>query len=299
MNAITNNAVMRDDMKVRLTRLLMAIEYSVFIDSTVSQANTPDVRIFVAPEFYFRPPAGPKADCGEYSYNEYVALRDFLLNEYFSRFREYHGYDLCNWLFLCGTCVYNATSNFPGVGKQLWNMMLAYTMDATGRAAMQPFRKLCTSHIDGIATAEDVNWVMQTQLCYLSEVEILEHYFPSFRVFVEICLETCHGLWRNVWQGGAVGAHVVSAAGMPLDGVQYKNGPNAVLIRNDGMLDNFLNMVATVFEEQYSAIPVPGLYFFPFEWQGNNLWEIAAEMQRTVERNDLRNQILPVIITAI
>lgn len=281
--AIANNRDMDADMKARLTRLLVAIEESVLLDNTFSQGNALDKHIFVAPEFYFRPPKNTDEACGEYTYAQYIALSNFL-GDYFARFNYFHE-DQCpinNWLFLCGTCVFNIHSGDPGTRKMLWNVMLAYTVDATGTMSAQHFRKLCTSHIDGIVLEDDINWEQQTALCLLDYGELNDHYFPSFHVFVEICLETSRGLWKNEWQGGAVEAHVISAAGMPMEDITNKVGSTAVRIRNDGMLDKEDEMTSFSFEGPAGTEQLIEIRGWNYQWSGKDLQDKARKKGLTV-----------------
>ena len=291
--AIADNTGMNDDMKTRLKRLLMAIEKSVEEDLKFSQGNCPDIRIFVAPEFYFRPPKSPTEACGEYTNAQFIALSNFL-EDYFVRFKYYHDDErsISNWLFLCGTCVYNLGSDVPGL-RLLFNSMLAYAVDTTGTAIAQPFRKLCTSHIDGIDDKEDINWEQQNQLCYYNVSEITAHYFPSFHVFVEICLETSLGLWKNEWQGGAVEAHVISAAGMPMDDITNKDGSTAVRIRNDGMLDEIRNMTSFMLEGSRKTVASTEITGVNYQWSSDDLENKVAQKGLEVKKEYLLRYISP------
>jgi hypothetical protein len=278
-----------DDLKVRLKRLLIAIEKSIDDDGHRHQPNAAVQRVFVAPEFYFRPLGSNGIFAGEYTLDEYNTLSAFLYL-YFSGYSEMHrGRTIDNWLFLCGTCVYNSAA--PGAPKKIKNSMPAFLVKG-GVVLRQEVRKLCTSGIDGISHGNDFNTQRQGELGVVRDSELIAHYFIGFNLFVEICLESDRSLMKTYWvrqpDVGKVDAHVVCAAGLPYNDIKTYDDSLAVLIRNDGMLWDPEWMVTFFIDETYqlpgTSASVAG---FNPEWNGNNMSALAATWGSSLERPDL------------
>lgn len=223
---ITNN-----DLRVKAERLLIAVEQSISYDDllpgSVTDANT--LRIFVAPEFYFR--SSNKSTWNrEYSSPEFYSLIT-VLREFFSNYSNYHGgRKLKNWLFLCGTCVYRIVQ-----GRDA-NQMPVYGFNSNGNLTSRLIRKMYTSNIDGISPFFDYNNVINP---VFTPFDTKMHFLEEFSVFVEICLEHRLSVMVNAKNNDRtmkIRCHVISAAGMDI--IHGNTIGNTLVFRNDGMLNN-------------------------------------------------------------
>lgn len=258
-----------DDLNVKATRLIYAIEKSIESD----KANTTDeriLRVFVAPEFYFR--CSEKKDTKrEYSVKEYVSLI-YVLRKYFLDYPQYHnGEVLKDWVFLCGTVVRDILRTTQG--DKIINEMPAFAFDSDGKPMERLIRKIWTSTVDDIDGSIDLNCAIRA-----SNFEIEKHYWSEFDLFVEICLE--HGLQLKngqqtsvlrKWLGfgnslSKVNLHVISAAGKNI--ILANTISNIKTIRNDGsLIDDHLAMITCIskvdsnryrlykFNEQIDVLP--------------------------------------------
>lgn len=233
-----NGKIKNEDMKVRLFRLLIAIEETIKYDRTVSrsQGTTDDfrtLRVFVAPEFYFRPDMLSKERGGSYKKAEVEALKG-VLKEYFSSYEKWGpGREpLRNWMFVCGTCVFEEKPSISRRWRGDKNTLLAFTIDDKKNTKTHQVLKLAVANGDLV----DPRYNLLTNKIEKSPGFVKEglkdrekHYFREFGVFVEICLEHGLGLLMSMREKVNVGLHIVSAAGMYLQSDNIKDGSRAIL----------------------------------------------------------------------
>ena len=256
--ALINQHITNADMRVRLTRFMIGLENSVSDEDDFLFFHTPaevaqELKIYIAPEFYFRPPCVEETHGEAYSLPEYEELKSFFDN-YFRLCPTIHPYQsMCHWLILCGTCVYNNTRT-PG-RQRINNSMLAYYVDAQGNAHLREIRKTVTSNIDGVRRREDSNSFLNRRY---SQIEADNHYLENLKVFVEICLEHGNGYmvaFRKRRPAAAIKAQVICAAGMDVQlGRTYQG---TVIIRNDGMLKLTDQEMMSAFETYAGMSVVP------------------------------------------
>ena len=227
------------NIKNQVARLTEAIQISLEKDSEKnSTLNNDDktLKIFVAPEFYFRY-RGPDGNQVEYSGKEFNMLYNFF-SEYFDNLSTiYPGYtNICNWIFLCGTCVYDINSVYSSKFKPRVNVMPVFTINQEKKINKRIIRKIYTSKIDGISGYVDFNTLEPFSETRRNPLIGIDHYFEKFNLFIEICLEASMGLFSAVTSAVPwplnVNFNVISAAGMPLDNINKEC--KKCIIRNDG-----------------------------------------------------------------
>ena len=219
--------ITNEDMKIRLFRLLEAIEISIKYDNEIEAGNGKSkdgtvLRIFVAPEFYFRPAMRCEDLGGTYTKTEFLALFDVL--KYC--FENYDTWGkgtkpLRDWVFLCGTCVLNESDK----RLMMRNTMPAYEIDKKGKVYPREISKMAISNIDG----------MPSYFSFTSSNSALvkNHFFSKLGLFVEICLEHGLGVLVNSKYLKSTKVAVICAAGMPYKKESMKK--NVLVYRNDGM----------------------------------------------------------------
>ena len=205
---LVNSMVTNADMKERLIRLLIAIEASIQYDEDLRTSKTTQdtiLRVFIAPEFYFRPAMTSMDKGGAYTYDEFASLVG-ALGRYFRDYGSLYPRKkpLKNWAFLCGSCVYYA---FPGV----------YCVEAE-KAYGRIVSKMFTARDDGIPKQFAFDMVFLNEFRSGNRVELLNHFFPSVGFAVEICLEHRAGLVKK-WKpcllpNVKISLQVISAAAM-------------------------------------------------------------------------------------
>ena len=230
------------DLYVRAARLLIAIDKCIVDDrNSVNAGVTNDkatLRVFVAPEFYFRPVNVSATQGGFYTKTEFGQLTTVLMN-FFNKCKTRHTdcTSLENWVFLCGTCVFDDDGIAATVLK---NMMIVCTVNKSGetyKAETRLIRKMHTSPIDGIDDGIDFN--KKPGIESFNTAERLNHFLPDYRLFVEICFEHyCKLMVETVEDAKTrmtrlpVTVHVISAAGMGI--IPANTLPHTMVFRNDG-----------------------------------------------------------------
>lgn len=263
---ITQN-ISNEDMRVRFIRLWIAIEKSIAKDDIRAGMVDPKkektiLKIFVAPEFYFvpmmrrSPYLNPTPRVGYYSEAEFKELYDVTAH-LLGNYSDYHeGRQLKDWIFLCGTCVFNQKVPGPRREPLLKNVMIAVGLGKAHKERRK-IRKMVTAQIDGISNREDFN---ECRYRGVGLAELKRHYFQQFQLFVEICLEHFNGLYmtaNTIWQlknkSLRVRFQVISAAGVE---VKWNNvSPDMHVIRNDGYravdLQSAMTMVADYSRDKF------------------------------------------------
>ena len=234
---LVNSMVTNADMKERLIRLLIAIEASIQYDENLRTSKTTQdtiLRVFIAPEFYFRPPMTSMDKGGAYTLDEFASLVG-ALGRYFRDYSSLYPKKkpLKNWAFLCGSCVYYA---FPGdYGKKIRNSMFVYCIEAE-KAYGRIVSKAFTARDDGIPKPLAFNMIFQKEFASENRVELLNHFFPGFGFAVEICLEHRAGLVKNckpcLLPTAKISLQVISAAAMLV--IANNSLENIEVLRCDG-----------------------------------------------------------------
>ena len=219
----------KEDLQVRAARMMAAMHLSILYDAAAFgglAGNDQVLRLFVAPEFYFRCKTTPysQSDCNELM----TALAAFL--------KSYNSpgearVEVKNWLFLLGTIVYQAkvARYWPRLPK---NELVAFSVGRDGIPKRRLIQKCVASDLDG---PDPFYWYSDKRVvaCNCLEAD-WNHYFSDSGVFVEICLEHDLGVMLQFVQryGTYIPLQVISAAGMlaELD----KTFINVPVIRSDG-----------------------------------------------------------------
>jgi len=236
-----------DDIRTRLIRLWIAIEKSIVEDQNHETRMDPDaekdvLKIFLAPEFYFVPMMRKYdlvhgvTQTGFYSASQYKRLYEtieHLLKEY----SAYHdNRQLNDWIFLCGTCVYNRIETAIYRVPKLINAMIAVELGKEKKEA-RAIRKMVLSNIDGVSEREDAEKRLTESESF---AEIENHYFSESGLYVDICLEHACRIYKG-WQESVylsrgifprANFRVVSAAGMKLKKSYIAS--NVIALRSDG-----------------------------------------------------------------
>lgn len=225
--------VSNEDMRARLTRLLIAIEKTIRFDAIRRCSTVPGstLRIFLAPEFYFRTTVQEQARGRDYTKIEHGQLLS-ALSFYFINYAELHPTlpPLRDWIFMLGTCVHRDEKDQIGF---LVNEMVTIYINPLGGISIKPIRKMFTSKIDGILPIED--WNCRATGRQRSEwAMVCHHVLGPLGLSVEICLEHASAM-ANVTQSADVCGTVLSAAGMPYQDDEIL-APNRRYFRVDGML---------------------------------------------------------------
>ena len=235
--------VSNDDMRVRLTRMLMAIEKSIEKERTRQTPPPGDtLRIFLAPEFYFRTTYQNQMRGYDYIEREFGELLT-AFSFYFSEYKSLHGgVTLIDWVFLCGTCVHRENVNGFGV---LVNDMVEVRIDSDGLRSIKLIRKLITSGIDGIFQLEDWNVLAASRLDLFAPM-LKHHEIQPLGLSVEICLEHKTALATLSRSVAATNISVLSAAGMWYEDAEIL-APSRLYLRADGMLQSKYELMVDSF----------------------------------------------------
>ena len=245
-----NTMLTQDDMKIRLFRLLNAIEGTVKYENEYVRKNAGTdsdqiLRVFVAPEFYFRPAMVSEILGGSYEEKDAEKLM-IVLKDYFERYSTWGEgrTPLKNWLFICGTCVFK---NGPAsAASYILNALLTYTIDKDGVVQSRQILKMAVAKCDMIEPKYNlIGGPVPGLYQSINHMFLEDHYFRELNVFVEICLEHGFGLLTKKGTGYDVELQVISAAGGKLvqDNIPY--GATAIMcegkrwIKKDSMVYGF------------------------------------------------------------
>jgi hypothetical protein len=136
-------ATLPDDARIRLKRLASVVDLAktqITAGGRADNANT--LKVFLAPEFYFRPPATTGADYTGNTYPVQVSTQMFdALNQMFV------AADFADWLFVCGTLMWNTRAD-PRREPLYFNTAIIVR---GGQAdTLQVVEKRIPSNIDGL-----------------------------------------------------------------------------------------------------------------------------------------------------
>lgn len=104
---VPDDLALSDDAMVRLTRLAWVVDHA--FDNVSAMKDSPDtLKVFVAPEFYFRPPRIAE----DYNGNTYPVLESAKIFKALSAM--FRSETLKDWLIVCGTVLYNSLVDVKG-----------------------------------------------------------------------------------------------------------------------------------------------------------------------------------------
>lgn len=231
-----------DDARVRLRRLAGVVDFAeTKLQTLGDNANT--LKVFVVPEFYFRPPADLGAT---YRHNTYpdIVSKDILttLEGMFV-----HA-DFSNWLFICGTMMWNTLND--QTAKPVYFNTALYVLGGQTQG-LHIIEKQLASGIDGVPVASAPSMDPQVAQVFANWNYRKQHVFAVDNVTfgLEVCLDHLNYQYGRVlkrtlaaWparEGVAaspeVKIHVLTAGGMgiKLESVAAKVG--GYIFRNDGI----------------------------------------------------------------
>jgi hypothetical protein len=264
-----------DDPRIRLRRLAAVVDRAVTTVAGQPAVQRPDdvLKVFLVPEFYFRPPVTDLAaalDWNRKAGNSYAAddaeMIFDALGQMFVDVRFQH------WLFVCGTVV---TNTVPA-GSARTDRRTSATYFNTAvivRGGPQPTRrepllieKYLASHIDGVPFLDEVkkdenpardryktpigrqslrplfeDWFTRQGRVMVSDgitfgVEIcLDHHSASTSRMLRRVLEEWPRMTRR--PAPAIDLHVVIAGGMRVHHQSVAARSGGYLLRNDGLFD--------------------------------------------------------------
>ncbi|MFK7695460.1 hypothetical protein [Paenibacillus sp. HJGM_3] len=224
-----------DDARKRLRRLASVVNAAWLRHSLLLSDNPSTLKIFIVPEFYFRP---DKAAIASNSYPDNVANRIFqTLNSMFS-----HA-DFKDWLFVCGTVIWDSANDTFAKTKLYFNTGVVVEGGKTN--SIRLVEKKINSSIDGVpptffAPGADAKVKLIFDEWSAKRLRVFDLAGISFGL--EVCLD--HGLkvlkttlaqWQaNEGATKSIKLHLLSAGGKPLetDAVAAKKG--GYILRNDG-----------------------------------------------------------------
>ncbi|MCK4760655.1 MAG: hypothetical protein KAW12_00550 [Candidatus Aminicenantes bacterium] len=251
-----------EDAKARVTRFLAVLKHAHAEVQKIKGDNKNTLKIFMAPEFYFRP-TGKSQTTGEpaYSYEEYKAIKDVL------RKTISEGDTFNNWLVVPGTIIWKWTGSTqkrpnPSQLKAYFNTSL-YIKGSTGSStekASKVLEKAWASPVDGLPTGRhgtthtataDKGTSSELYVKYYGQDKLRKHVFSygGVRLGLEICLEhLLHRLFSNDANNGGlltatlpfpgytdIHLQLLTAGGMPIDKKAIAARLNGYIMRSDGM----------------------------------------------------------------
>jgi hypothetical protein len=229
------------DARIRLKRLAsVAFLAKSHVALLGDNANT--LKIFMAPEFYFRPPVTEGSD---YTYNSYPrSVYQLIINELGKMFRDAIFDD---WLIIPGTAMMNAKIH-PTSAQIVYFNSCFQIIGGAGAAAsgnnLLYIEKKMPSNLDGVpygpGNDQDARQVFETWAFRKKRVFTVN----GVRLGLEICLD--HGtqvLKRTLsdWSSNEGGINpqpldlqLLTAGGMPVQTTSVAAKLNGYILRNDG-----------------------------------------------------------------
>lgn len=242
------DSVTEADSRIRLRRLAAVVSNTYNWLQLLADDNGNTLKIFVAPEFYFRPPVIDESYKNN-TYPDHVAGKIFkALNTMFAH-ADFH-----DWLFVCGTVMWNRGINFESQP-----LYFNTAVHVRGGPRLNSFRaqdavglveKQLASDIDGVPVAfstggehSDVKLVFEDWATRKNHVFSVD----GTPLGLEVCLDhlnhdTCRVLKRVLadWPSKEmthqeVKLHVLTAGGMDIQPASVAAKVGGYVLRNDGM----------------------------------------------------------------
>jgi hypothetical protein len=248
------NAKISADAKVRIQRLIgVMLKAANYLSAT---DNSKTLKVFVAPEFYFRPPTSGVA----YSMDEYRRIKNVLR----STVDNYRA--LINWLIVPGTIMWVMDKGDAKKSKRAIDpkstKVIYFNTSLYIKRYSNPFKsaqskvieKYEASSIDGLPTDKSAP---KEYPKYQSPAKVRKHLFTlnGVKYGLEICLEHGYGapnpknkdpgfsvrILKNYIAGNpdsdyadGVDLHLLTAGGMPLNPESVVSKRNGYILRADG-----------------------------------------------------------------
>jgi hypothetical protein len=231
------------DANVRLRRLAAVIDRAATRLQAAGGDNDTTLKIFMAPEFYFRPPAGTGAN---YRSDTYPQADMFKIWDAFDTMFQHA--DFTHWLFVPGTVMWNNGDDEMFKAKPNYFNSLLHIRGGDRQHPTQRVEKQLPSGIDGIpcpyAPGRDPkvkpiyeDWrnrrarVFSVDSTYLGLEVCLDHATSAnCRV-----LKTVLSQWnKNEGADRDVSLHLLTAGGMPIEGDSVAARVGGYVLRNDG-----------------------------------------------------------------
>jgi hypothetical protein len=267
-------ATLPTDARTRLKRLASVVDLAktqVSAGGRTDNANT--LKVFLAPEFYFRPPASIGADYKGGTYPQAIS-RQMLdaLNQMFV------AADFADWLFVCGTLMWNTLVDTTAEPLYFNTAVVVRGGQAN---ALHVVEKRLPSTIDGVPqpTAPDKSTGAYAAPGYDPTVKLFfERWaqrkrrildFDGIKFGLEVCLDhlnspNCRVLrkvlvdWRSNsgWFAStpSVQLHLLSAGGMNVQRASVSAKANGYILRNDGMTYNDKGRLDPATSEMYQVL---------------------------------------------
>lgn len=233
-----------NDADVRLRRLAAVVDGAATRLETLREDNDSTLKIFMAPEFYFRPPAATGTN---YRFDTYPQRDMFKIWGAFDKM--FQDGDFIHWLFIPGTVMWSNGDDEMFKAKPNYFNSLLHIRGGVRRYPTTRVEKQLPSGIDGIpapyAPGKDADlkpiyeeWrnrkarVFPVESTYLGLEVCLDHLnSPACRV-----LKTVLSEWRS--KEGAVrniSLHLLTAGGMSIQSESVAAALGGYILRNDGL----------------------------------------------------------------
>lgn len=243
-----------NDAKIRVERFIQVMFEAKRQLDNLGGDNAQTLKIFMAPEFYFRPNNNDVA----YSTQQYRAIKDVLrktIQESFS-----------NWLVIPGTIMWKWNQDTPKrpnllLNNVYFNTSLYIYKQLLKQSSSKVIEKAFASDINGIPTGQHGNlnnWGISTDQCWdkyhtLPKRKKHEFSIGGIRCGLEICLEHIlpspantgtQGLLKSIPEitddllHFELNLHLLTAGGMPIDNLSVAAKKRGYILRNDGYSNN-------------------------------------------------------------
>jgi hypothetical protein len=186
------------------------------------------LKVFVLPEFYFRPQGVPREGHGAYTEAENIELMTAL--------EQMVNQPRCaDWLFIFGTVIVKKTRSAfdPNLHDVLLNQ--AFIVPGNNPRGSRIVAKSYTSHIDGVDLSEHPE--VHTAAMVRSKFALENHVLADYGLGLEICLEHAYGVLKDTakrMRGASVKIHVLTAGGMPTQKQMIASANKGSFYRCDG-----------------------------------------------------------------
>ncbi|NSL87286.1 hypothetical protein ECE50_010625 [Chitinophaga sp. Mgbs1] len=229
------NNVTNADARCRLARMYLVLMQAYQAIQTSDNNGT--LKVFLAPEFYFRPYVEPGAQgLPAYSYEDYQSLKTGLISlKNLPLFND--------WLIIPGTIVWQNTGpagKRPFTGSVFYNTVVCSLSDNEHIVN----EKTEASEVDGIPAASNAPFTVNPAY-YSTWRKQRKHIFNFMGINcgIEICLEHSLGILKNqygffrrwFYSTPPISLHLLIAGGMNIINPLIATIPEGYILRTDGM----------------------------------------------------------------
>jgi hypothetical protein len=264
-----------NDANVRLHRLAAVIDRAAARLNAMGGDNNNTLKIFVAPEFYFRPPSSNGAT---YFSDTYPQADMFQIWGAFDLMFQHA--DFQHWLFVPGTVLWNNSDDemFAGAPKY-FNSLMHIRGGGRLRPAQRIEKKLPADN-DGIINPFATPGLDPDLKPFYEAWRELKQRVISVdgtELGLEVCLDHSSGAscrvlktalskWQNEQAGKSISLHILTAGGMPIQEKSVAARVNGYILRNDGF----------AIAPRIELKRVNGYSWGIFNVSPSNLWGTAA-----------------------